>query len=104
MKCTDDILSTCKCNITSSSLIALPEPGIDGLMSKCCPLISFIRTLDNGLSVFIELGQICLSLFARSTFSNYFTSERELLSFSFQLICPRILYCLILMFFSKDLL
>ena len=24
--------------------------------------------MDNGLSVFIELGQICLSLFARSTF------------------------------------
>ena len=62
---------TCHC-ITSSSLIALPEPGIDGLMSKCCPLISFVRIMDNGLSVFIELGQICLSLFARSTFSNYF--------------------------------
>ena len=63
---------------SSSSLIALPEPGIDGLMSKYCPLISFVRIMDNGLSVFIELGQICLSLFARSTFSNYFTGEREM--------------------------
>ena len=68
-----------------SSLIALPEPGIDGLMSKCCPLISFVRTLDNGLSAFIELGQICLSLFARSTFFNYFTDEREMFKFQFSI-------------------
>ena len=63
----------------------MPEPGIDGLMSKCCPLISFVRTLENGLSVFIELGQICLSLFARSTFSNYFTGEREMFKFQFSI-------------------
>ena len=43
----------------------------------CYDLISFVRTLDNGWSVFIELDQICLFLFARSTFSNYFTDERE---------------------------
>ena len=67
----------------------MPEPGIDSLMSKCCPLISFIRTLDNGLSVFIELGQICLSLFGRSTFSNYFTSEREMFEFQFSIDMPK---------------
>ena len=55
------------------------------LMSKCYPLISFVKTLENGLSVFIELGQICLSLFARSTFSNYFTSEREMFKFQFSI-------------------
>ena len=71
--------------VGASSLIALPEPSIDGLMSKCCPLISFVRTLDNGLGVFIELGQICLSLFARSTFSNYFTGEREMFKFQFSI-------------------
>ena len=61
------------------------EPGIDGLMSKCCPLISFVRILDNGLSVFVELDQICLSLFARSTFPNYFTGEREMFKFQFSI-------------------
>ena len=54
-------------------------------MSKCCPLSSFVRTLDNGLSVFIELGQICLSLFARSTFFNYFTGERKMFKFQFSI-------------------
>ena len=39
--------------------------------------------LNNDLSVFVELGQICLSLFARSTFSNYFTDEREMFKFQF---------------------
>ena len=63
----------------------MPEPGIDGLMSKCYQLISFVRTLDNGLSGFIELGQICLSLFARSTFSKYFTGEREMFKFQFSI-------------------
>ena len=41
--------------------------------------------MDNGLSVFIELGQICLSLLARSTFTNYFTDQREMFKFQFSI-------------------